>query len=109
MSSAGREGSTTQCIWTVDVDTGVVDRITDDASHDNTPVWSPDGSVIALNSLAREGEIASIWTKDPTQPFDDAVSYTRITDAAASDYAPSWWQMGHRSPSNRISVHRAPA
>ena len=39
-----------QDIWTIDVSTGQLNRITFDAAIDHFPIWSPDGHRIAFES-----------------------------------------------------------
>ena len=61
-------------IYTVNVNTGTINRITDTPANEKSPVWSPDGSKIAFVS-DRNG-IFNIYIKDMSKEIldDDLVS-----------------------------------
>ncbi len=71
--------TTNRDLWIIDPDRGTKTRFTFDASNDNSPLWSPDGSRIAFSS-DRNGGIDNLYQKPSsgagtestllTSPFD---------------------------------------
>ena len=82
----------------MDADGGNVRRLTNHASQDASPSWSPDGRSIAFFSLATtDPEIAGINPEIYVMDADGG-NVRRLTNHNAWDYAPSW------SPDSRSVV-----
>ena len=74
-------------IYVMDADGGGQTRLTEDASEDYSPAWSPDGRRIAFVST-RDGN-AEIYVMNA-----DGTGQTRLTNNTASDLAPAWTRDG---------------
>jgi len=62
-----------QDIWTVDLATGKSAALTDDASPDTAPVWSPDGRYIAF--VSTRGDYTNIYRKVWNQSRSEELVY----------------------------------
>ncbi len=75
-------------LYIVDIESGQLQRLTNDFYHDHDPAWSPDGKVIAFSSDR------SYFGKDGFMNLflynleKGAIQY--ITKGAHNDYAPAW-------------------
>jgi Tol biopolymer transport system component len=74
-------------IYIMDADGGGQTRLTEDASEDYSPAWSPDGRRLAFVST-RDGN-AEIYVMNA-----DGTGQTRLTNNTASDLAPAWTRDG---------------
>src|SRR5437867_1910795 len=74
-------------IYVMDADGGGQTRLTEDASEDYSPAWSPDGRRLAFVST-RDGN-AEIYVMNA-----DGTGQTRLTNNTASDLAPAWTRDG---------------
>jgi TolB protein len=74
-------------IYSMDTDGGGQTRLTEDASEDYSPAWSPDGQRIAFVST-RDGN-AEIYVMNT-----DGSGQTRLTNNTAGDLAPAWTRDG---------------
>jgi Tol biopolymer transport system component len=82
--SGAPPGSTNQDIWTVDVATGVLTRLTTADGLDQFGAWSPDGSKIVFEST-RSG-VKQVWLMNA-----DGSNQTQLTvDATPKDQVPDW-------------------
>lgn len=70
-------------IYSMDADGGAQLRLTEDASEDHSPAWSPDGQRLAFVST-RDGN-AEIYVMNA-----DGSGQTRLTNNTAGDVAPAW-------------------
>jgi hypothetical protein len=75
-------------LYIVEVETGKLQRLTNDFYHDHDPAWSPDGKVIAFSSdrsyFGKDG-FMNLFLYDLGQ---GAIQY--ITKGNHNDYAPAW-------------------
>ncbi len=75
-------------LYIVEVETGKLQRLTNDFYHDHDPAWSPDGKVIAFSSdrsyFGKDG-FMNLFLYDLGQ---GAIQY--ITKGGHNDYAPAW-------------------
>lgn len=71
-------------IWIHDLETNTTRRLTDDASDDDEPAFSPDGKRLAFSS-DRGGDGRDIWVLDLASS-----TLSRVTDDPADDTRPSW-------------------
>jgi len=71
-------------LWVMPVDGGRATRITDWHLEPTAPVWSPDGSRIAFQNYAPEGNY-HIWTISP-----DGRDATELTTGPNDDREPAW-------------------
>ena len=72
-------------IYRINVDGTGLTRLTNNAFSDSTPVWSPDGSKLAISS-AEDGD-NEIYTINST----DGSSRTRLTTNTISDIVSDWY------------------
>ncbi|MBN1287475.1 MAG: serine/threonine-protein kinase [Anaerolineae bacterium] len=72
-------------IWVIDLDGGLLTRLTRDLARDERPAWSPDGVHIAFAS-ARAGAPADIYVMRAA----DGEIESQITDTGFDDGAPAW-------------------
>lgn len=70
-------------IYTLDPDTGVITRLTDDPGADLEPIWSPDGETIAFVS-DRDGDFELFVMRD------DGTEVQQLTNNDAEDRTPRW-------------------
>ncbi len=70
-------------IYLMNADGSNPTRLTYDASADNLPSWSPDGSKVAFRSWRDGNDEIYVMNADGSNP-------TRLTDNSASDNTPSW-------------------
>jgi Tol biopolymer transport system component len=75
-------------IFVIDVDSGVLTRITDDPGNDIRPVWSPDGETLLIAS-DREGD-GDIWLLPLAAP-EQAINLTDDADVPAEDKDADWY------------------
>src|SRR6266511_1147357 len=77
-------GSTNNDVWTVDVATGDLTRLTTDPGPDRFPAWSPDGTTIVFESN-RTG-VFQLWLMNP-----DGSNQRQLTfDPTSKDQVPDW-------------------
>jgi TolB protein len=60
-------------------------RLTNNASDDYSPAWSPDGSKIAFHSVPPGTDSSDIWVMNA-----DGSNQTNLTNSASEDYSPAW-------------------
>jgi TolB protein len=70
-------------IFTIALEGGSVERLTEDPALDGGPTWSPDGQLIAFHS-DRDGDF-EIWVMPAT-----GGPATQLTDDPAADISPRW-------------------
>lgn len=71
-------------IYTLDLKTGTITRLTNDLAYDGAPTWSPDGAQIAFESY-RANDL-DIWKMDA-----DGKNLVNLTaDEPAYDFSPAW-------------------
>ncbi|MCA9888428.1 MAG: PD40 domain-containing protein [Anaerolineae bacterium] len=86
-------------IYSMKADGSDVRRLTDDASSDLYPDWSPDGSQIVFTS-EREDHVANIFIMDA-----DGSNQTNLTnDSSVKDRYPSWSPDGSRIVFSRVTT-----
>jgi TolB protein len=85
-----RERSGRTRIWVTDVDTGERTPLTDGASRDEMPTWSPDGRYLAFVSDRDGDPELYLMRADGTAP-------TRLTRAPGADWLPRWVPESGRS------------
>ena len=89
--SRARGTTTTECIWTVDVLSGVLTQMTDDDGTDLDPEWSTDGTKIAFASAGRDTSTTTcIWTVDVDTGILTRITDDGTVDDVASDSEPTW-------------------
>jgi tol-pal system beta propeller repeat protein TolB len=76
-------------VFTVEVGSGRVTRLTNVSGEDGDPAWSPDGSLIAFSSTRDGNPEIYVMRADGTEP-------RRITVEAAADGSPDWSPDGSR-------------
>ncbi|MFV2064843.1 MAG: DPP IV N-terminal domain-containing protein [Chloroflexota bacterium] len=76
-------------IYTRDLESGEVTRLTTYADRDSSPQWSPDGSRIAFRR--RTEGVSDIWLMDA-----DGSNLERLTDNGGNNYDPRWSPDGSR-------------
>ena len=77
-------GSQRYGLYVYDFGTGRVEQITDSASDDERPVWSPDGDSIATYQIGWEGgRVIKVYDLDTGR-------VEQITDSASDDERPVW-------------------
>lgn len=78
-----------QNVWTIDVETGELTRVTNHHWPDRTPRWSPDGRSLAV--------VTEVDGQDWIGVVDAAGGWPRrITDPAFTNYEPTWSPDGTR-------------
>jgi len=87
--AVGAERNGNWDVYSVDVASGQVRRLTEDAATDYLPAWSPDGERIAFCS-DRGGNLDVYVMKA------DGSEVTRVTRDPAKDYNPAWSADGTR-------------
>lgn len=80
---AQNEASAPWCIWTMRDNGTDPQRLTDGTSEDTQPVWSPDGSRMAIIST-RSGN-RDVWAIGA-----DGMHATNITNSGADEWTPAW-------------------
>jgi Tol biopolymer transport system component len=81
-------------IWTLDLRTGSLKRMTDDPSENHMPTWSPDDKEIAFSSTRGDGK--SVWAVNVTDG-----TTRKVFTASGVASAPSW------SPGGKIVYNDA--
>jgi Tol biopolymer transport system component len=81
--------ASTSDIWTVDVDSGALTRLTDDDPDDLQPSWSPDGTRIAF--VSQREHFTAIYTMAA-----DGSDVRRLTGPEWSAFDPEWSPDGGR-------------
>lgn len=76
-------GSEFSQLFSLNPEDGSVTLLTDGESRNASPLWSPDGSVLAFQSTRRNGRSNDIWIMDGVDPTSASVAIT-ATDG-------SWW------------------
>jgi Tol biopolymer transport system component len=72
-------------IYTVSIDGGTPNPLTDNTAEDRYPAWSPDGQWIVYASDLNQPGTLEIWRMDP-----NGSSSKQLTDNQNSSFAPDW-------------------
>jgi serine/threonine-protein kinase len=93
-------------VWVYEWQRDTMYRITSDAGHDFSPVWSPDGRWIAFSSTRGDGRTPNLFV----QRADGTGDVRRLTESTAPQFPTSWHPSGRylafneTSGRNRVSV-----
>jgi TolB protein len=73
-------------LYTLDLQSGDIKRMTDTPQYDGAPTFSPDGRWLAYETLVDDGGGLEIYV----QPVDQSSPAQRLTDDPAADTNPAW-------------------
>ncbi len=75
-------------LYTMELTTGSITRVTDSLEYDGSPSWSPDGLWLAYETYQDENLEIAVKASDGTGES------IRLTNSPSSDYAPAWSPQG---------------
>lgn len=78
-------------IFLLDRRRGVAKRLTDGTSRNNSPLWSPDGGLLAFSSTARNDRDSDLWVVNP-----DSGERRILTEVEGSWFPVDWSPDGTR-------------
>lgn len=70
-------------IYVYDLETGTVERVTDDTGSSYSPAWSPDGQIAFISDRSGDGDVYLI-------DADGVIRLVTFDDRGAEDRSPSW-------------------
>jgi len=74
-------------LYTLDLNTGEVTRLTDTTTYEGSPSWSPDGRWLAYEAYTGDDQPdLELFIR----PLDGSQEPIQLTDNADSDYQPAW-------------------
>ena len=82
-------------IYILDLSSGGIIQVTNDANYNGRPTWSPDGQWLAYEKYADDNNL-EVFLK----PVDGSLEEILLTANAGVDYAPAW---ATRWPQDRLS------
>ncbi len=80
-------------IHTINLDTGQIKQLTDNALQERRPKWSPDGRLILFSTSSPDGQVSAfdLYTVNP-----ETLNQVRLTEMEALEAYPAWSPDGTR-------------